>query len=213
MKKSVLEAAVTAVALPEPRSTSDASLEHCLLNRRSIRSFRQVPLSLEDVSQLLWAAQGITGEGHPGIAHLRTAPSAGALYPLETYLVAGNVQGLEPGVYHYRPEQHDLVLTKAGALRLELARAALGQDCVADGAATIVFAGVYSRTARKYGQRATRYVHLEAGHAAQNVCLQATAIGLGSVTVGAFDDDEVKQVLALPDSHDPIYMIPVGRRR
>ena len=198
---------VAALALPEPRANGEISLEECLLKRRSVRSFRNAALSLADISQLLWAAQGITAEGH-----LRTAPSAGALYPVEVYLVAGHVDGLEPGAYHYRPERNELVPVKAGDFRRELARAALGQDCVANGAAIILFAAVYTRTSSKYGQRATRYVHMEAGHAAQNVCLQATALGFGAVTVGAFEDDEVKRVVALPDSHDPIYMMPVGRK-
>lgn len=198
----------TTLALPQPCTKSEISLEHCLLQRRSVRSYTNAALSLADISQLLWAAQGITAEGH-----LRTAPSAGALYPLEVYLVAGNVDSLAPGSYHYQPERHELVLVEAGDFRHELARAALGQNCVANSAAIILFAAVYARTSAKYGQRATRYVHIEAGHAAQNVCLQATALGLGTVTVGAFEDDEAKRVVALPDTHDLIYMMPVGRKQ
>jgi len=125
MTQSVLSDAVAALALPQPRINSEISVEHCLLKRRSVRSFRNAALSLADISQLLWAAQGIAAEGH-----LRTAPSAGALYPLEVYLVAGNADGLEPGAYHYRPKRHELVLVKAGDFRRELDRAALGQDCV-----------------------------------------------------------------------------------
>jgi len=195
------------ITLPKPYTKSEISLEYCLLQRRSVRSYSNGELSRADISQLLWAAQGITAEGH-----LRTAPSAGALYPLEVYLVAGNVNGLEPGAYHYRPERHELVLVKLGDFRHELARAALGQDCVATGAVILLFGAVYTRTSGKYGQRATRYVHMEAGHAAQNVCLQATALGLGTVTVGAFDDHEVKRIVALPESHEPVYLIPVGRK-
>ena len=207
MTQSVLPHAVAALALTQPRTNSDISV-HCLLERRSVRSYTNAALSLADISQLLCAAQGIAAEGH-----LRTAPSAGALYPLEVYLVAGNVDGLEPGAYHYRPERPELVRVKPGDFRRELARAALGQDCVVSGAAIILFAAVYARTSGKYGQRAARYVHMEAGHAAQNVCLQAAAWGLGTVTVGAFEDDEVKRMVALPDTHDPIYMMPVGRKR
>jgi len=195
------------LALPPPRTKGEVSLEHCLLKRRSVRNYRNTALSSADIAQLLWAAQGIIAE-----RYLRTAPSAGALYPLEIYLVAGNVHGLSPGLYHYHPDRHELVLVKPGDLRSELARAALGQDCVANGAAIILFAAVYARTSAKYGQRAARYVHMEAGHAAQNVCLQATARGLGTVTVGAFEDDDAKRVAALPDSHEPIYLIPVGRK-
>lgn len=195
----------TALALPPPRTKGEVSLEHCLLKRRSVRRFKNAALPLTDISQLLWAAQGITAEGY-----LRTAPSAGALYPLELYLAAGSVDGLPPGLYHYLPKRHELALAKPGDLRHELARAAGGQGCVSNAAAIILFTAVYARTSGKYGQRASRYVHLEAGHAAQNVCLQATALGLGTVTVGAFEDDEVKRVAALPQSHEPVYLIPIG---
>lgn len=195
------------VTLPPPRTKGEISLEGCLLTRRSVRSYRNSALSLVDISQLLWAAQGITAEGH-----LRTAPSAGALYPLELYLLAGNVDGLAPGAYSYRPERHELILLRSCDLRRDLAQAALRQDCVANGVATILFAAVYARTSAKYGQRAERYVHIEIGHAAQNVFLQATALGLGTVTVGAFDDDEVKRVAGLPKAHDPVYMMPIGRK-
>lgn len=202
-----LSAVPETLTLPALRLDSKISLEACLLKRRSIRSYTNAALSLADVSQLLWAAQGITAEGRR-----RTAPSAGALYPLELYLVACGVDGLAPGAYHYRPERHGLILVKAGDLRRELAQAALGQDCVANGAATILFAAVYARTSAKYGRRAARYVHIEVGHAAQDVFLQATALGLGTVTVGAFDDEEIKRVAALPETHDPVYMMPVGRK-
>jgi len=194
-------------ALPRPHLESRVSIERCLLARRSVRSYRSGPLTLAETGQLLWAAQGITAEGY-----LRTAPSAGALYPLETYLVAGELEALAPGVYHYRPERHDLVLAKSGDLRRDLARAAGGQDCVRDGAITVLFAAVYARTGSKYGERAARYVHMEAGHAAQNVCLQATALGIGVVTVGAFRDENVKQIAGLPWNQEPIYLMPVGRK-
>ena len=189
----------TALALPRPRTKGDVSLEHCLLKRRSVRSYKNAAVSLADISQLLWSAQGITGEGC-----LRAAPSAGALYPLETYLAAGNVDG------DYRSDHHELVLVKAGDLRPELARAALDQDCVANAAAIILFAAVYARTSGKYGRRAARYVHMEAGHAAQNVCLQAAALSLGTVTVGAFEDDEVKRIAKLPEAQEPTYLMPIG---
>ena len=194
------------VVLPQPRTKSEISIEDCLLRRRSVRSYREAALSLTDISQLLWAAAGITAEGH-----LRTAPSAGALYPLEVYLVASNVDGLAPALYHYRPKQHELVLVKEGELRRELAQAALDQDCIRQAAAAILFAVAYARTSEKYGQRATRYVHMEVGRAAQNVCLQATALGLGTVTVGAFDDKELKRVTKLPREHEPVYLMPIGR--
>jgi SagB-type dehydrogenase family enzyme len=156
---------------------------------------------------LLWAAQGFNDP-----RGLRTAPSAGALYPLETYLVAGNVQGLAPGVYRYRPDGHKLERLLEGDKRHVLAGAALGQRPVSEGAVDIVFTAVYSRTTGKYGERGVRYVHIEVGHAGQNLCLQATALGLGAVTVGAFVDELVAKALNLPQNEQPLYIIPVGRR-
>lgn len=194
------------VKLPEPRYDSDVSLEQSLQQRRSIRSFSDKPLTLQEVSQLLWAAQGITSP-----SGLRTAPSAGALYPLELYVVAGNVQPLPAGVYRYEPEGHRLTRIADGDRRAELADAALRQSCVQEGAAAFVFSAVYERTTAKYGDRGISYVHLEAGHAAQNLCLQATAIGLGAVTIGAFDDEQVSRHLNLPGNEQPLYIIPVGR--
>ncbi|KPJ51984.1 nitroreductase, partial [candidate division TA06 bacterium DG_24] len=155
--------------------------------RRSIRSYSDAPLTLAEVSQLLWAAQGITND-----RGFRTAPSAGALYPLEVYVVAGKVEGLPAGIYKYRPREHELWRVDLGDKRRELSGAALGQEPVADGAIDIVFAAVYGRTAVKYGERATRYVHIEVGHAAQNVFLQAGALDLGAAVIGAFFDEEVE---------------------
>lgn len=195
------------VSLPEVRLTSDVSLEETLLHRRSIRDYTDEALSLEEVSQLLWAAQGIT-EAWGG----RTAPSAGALYPLEVYLVVGNVENLTPGVYQYRPDGHELVKVKDGDVRAELAEAALGQDSVRNGAIDIVIAAVYERTTVKYGERGVRYVYMEAGHAAQNVYLQATALDLGTVTIGAFYDDGVRDIVGMPGDLAPLYVIPVGKK-
>lgn len=194
--------------LPEPRYDSDVSLEQSLLQRRSVRSYTDELLTLQEVSQLLWAAQGITDP-----AGLRTAPSAGALYPLEVYVVAGNVQGLSPGVYRYEPDGHQLIRIIDGDRRAELADAALGQSCVEEGAVDFVFSAVYERTTGKYGDRDIRYVHMEAGHAAQNLCLQATAMGLGAVTIGAFYDEQVTRHLNLPGDEQPLYIIPVGRKQ
>ncbi|MGB2799363.1 MAG: SagB/ThcOx family dehydrogenase [Dehalococcoidia bacterium] len=195
------------VSLPEVRLTSDVSLEETLLYRRSIRDYTDEALSLAEVSQLLWAAQGIT-EAWGG----RTAPSAGALYPLEVYLVVGDVEGLTPGVYQYRPDGHELVKVKDGDVRGELAEAALGQDSVRNGAIDIVIAAVYERTTVKYGERGIRYVHMEAGHAAQNVYLQANALDLGTVTIGAFYDDSVRDIVGMPGDVAPLYVIPVGKK-
>ena len=197
----------TLIRLPEPRYDSDVSIEQSLLQRRSIRSYTGEPLTLEEVSQLLWAAQGITDP-----RGFRTAPSAGALYPLEVYVVAGDVKKLACGIYKYEPEEHELALLINGDKRSELADAALAQPWVKEGAVVIVFTAVYGMTAIKYGERGIRYVHIEVGHAAQNLCLQATAMGLGVVTVGAFHDEKVSKLLNLPKDEEPLYIIPVGRK-
>lgn len=197
----------TVIILPPPRLDSEFSIEKALLLRRSVREYTGDPLTLDEVSQLLWAAQGITDP-----RGFRTAPSAGGLYPLEIYLVAGDVENLEAGVYKYRPLGHELVKIRSGDLREALCAAALGQTWVKEAAINILIMGVYERTTVKYGDRGIRYVHMEAGHAAQNVCLQATALNLGTVTVGAFQDDQVQQVLMAPDNEKPLYVMPVGRK-
>jgi SagB-type dehydrogenase family enzyme len=183
------------------------SLERALAERRSVRDYqRNEPMSLEHLSQLLWAAQGVTDR-----RGLRTAPSAGALYPLEIYAIAGKMDGLHSGVYRYKPAGHELVQVLEGERRAELASAALGQSFVRDAPASIVIAAVYERTTRRYRDRGIQYVHMEVGHAAQNVCLQAVALGLGSVVVGAFQDNDVKKILQMPESEEPLAIIPVGR--
>jgi len=196
------------LSLPPIETKGALSIEEAIQLRRSVRDFGRGPLDLTDVSQLLWSAQGITGR-----RGLRTAPSAGALYPLELYMVAGNVEGLSAGVYHYRPKTHELVSLASGDRRHALASAALNQRSVSGAPAVLVITGVYERTAKKYGHRARRYVHMEVGHAAQNIYLQATARSLGTVIVGAFDDDEVQEVLGLPPDHKPFGLMPVGRKR
>lgn len=195
------------IELPEPRLKSSVSLEETLFQRRSFREYADAALTLEEVSQLLWAAQGITVEWGG-----RTVPSAGALYPPEVYLVVGNVENLTPGVYKYKPGAHELAKVKDEDVREELAEAALGQTWVKEGAIDIVIAAVYDRTTRKYGDRGVRYVHMEAGHAAQNIYLQATALNLGMVTIGAFYDDQVKKIMSMPENEDPLYVIPVGKK-
>jgi len=200
------EAAAT-FSLPPPRLDSTYSLERSLQERRSIRAFSPSPLTLPEVSQLLWAAQGITGAGG-----LRTAPSAGALYPLEVYLVVGQMQGLAAGVYHYRPDGHRLIPWLPADKRAELAAAAFGQSWLRHSAVIIVFTAVDTRTTRKYGDRGIRYIALEAGHAGQNVLLQATALGLGAAVVGAFDDPWVDRLLNLPSQEHTLYLLPVGRQ-
>mgnify|MGYP002260233258 CR=1 FL=1 len=196
------------IKLPEPKYHSDISIEEALLKRRSVRSFSDSPLTLSEVSQLLWAAQGITSP-----RGLRTAPSAGALYPLEIYIVAGNVDQLPDGVYHYMPAAHELVRVINGDKRTELCAAALGQTSVRNAAAVIVFAAVYERTTVKYGDRGMQYAYMEIGHAAQNVFLQAVQLNLGTVAIGAFNDDEVKKILKMPDREQPLYIMPAGRMK
>ncbi len=196
------------VPLPERRRESDTSIEAALRSRRSVREFTPGPLTLAEVSQLLWAAQGETGAGG-----LRTAPSAGALYPLQLYLVSGDVAGLDPAVYRYDPRRHELHRARDHDRRAELSAAALHQECVGSAAAILVIAADGRPTTAKYGTRARRYIEIEAGHAAQNVHLQAVALGLGSVDVGAFDDAAVKRVLGLPAAEDPLLLLPLGRKR
>lgn len=196
------------ITLSAPATDGDVSVEAALDSRRSEREYASRPLSLSDVAQLLWAAQGVTDQDGG-----RTAPSAGALYPLELYLVAGHVDSLPAGVYRYEPGTHRLHPVADGDRRKPLAQAAVGQAWVRRAPAVLVIAGVYERTASKYGQRARRYVHIEVGHAAQNVYLQAEALDLATVIVGAFDDDEVHETLGLPADHAPLALLPVGHPR
>lgn len=194
------------LSLPAPRQDSDFSIERALHERRSVRDFGKTALTQDEVSQLLWAAQGVTSRDG-----LRTAPSAGARYPLELYLVAGNVENLDPGIYKYVSAGHKLMKIMTGDQRRVLAAASLGQDSVADAAVVLVFTAVERRTTRKYGSRGVRYVHIEIGHASQNVFLEATALGLGAVVVGAFEDGAVGELLHLPKGEAPLYLMPLGR--
>ncbi len=193
------------ILLPPPNPNSHFSVEEALGERRSVRHFTAEPVTLEAIGQLLWAAQGVTSS-----AGGRTAPSAGALYPVEVYFVAGDVTGLAAGVYKYHPGAHSLRLHSPGDLRRRLSRAALWQQWIADGAAVVIITAVYQRSARKYGSRAARYVHIEVGHVAQNVYLQVQSLGLATVIVGAFEDEDVKSVLGLPANAAPLALMPVG---
>lgn len=201
-KKSIPKSS-DVVALPPPEQLGRMSVEEALARRRSVREFSRKQLGNQQLGQLCWAAQGIT---HPD--GLRTAPSAGALYPLELYVVTPN------GFFHYRPEKHQLQVLERRDFRDDLYRAAFGQDCVREAAAVFVIAGQDSRTASKYGKaRSPRYVHLEAGHAVENLLLQAVALQLGAVPVGAFDDAQVQKVLSLSSGEEPLYLIPIGYPR
>ena len=167
-------------------------------------------MPLSHLSQVLWAAQGITdAQG------LRAAPSAGATYPLEVFVLIGrdSVEGLDEGLYHYNVEDHSLHLYKEGDLRRQLSAAALDQGFIAEAPVDIVICAIYERTSWRYGKRAERYVHMEAGHVGENIHLQALALGLATVMVGAFHDEEVSRVIALSKEVEPLYIIPVGRPR
>ena len=196
------------IKLPKPRYSSSVSVEKTMLERRSVRSYKDEPLTVEIVSQLLWAAQGITNN-----RGLRTAPSGGALYPLEVYVVAGNVTGLPDGIYSYKPHGHELVRTQKGDKRKVLSDATLRQLYVKEAPLVIVFSAVYERITKKYGERGNRYAVIEVGHAAQNVYLQAVSLNLGTVAVGAFRDDEVKKLMKMEDGEHPLYLMPIGKKK
>jgi SagB-type dehydrogenase family enzyme len=188
--------------LPPPRLKGTVTLEETLAARRSVREYTDTPLTRDEIGQLLWSMQGITRDWGG-----RTAPSAGALYPLETYVVTAE------GLYHYRPAGHELAADPGLGLRQALWEAGLKQDWIRQAPAVFVVAAVYERTSGKYGDRAARYVHMEAGHAAENLLLQAVALGLGGVVIGAFYDARVGAALELPQDHEPLYLIPVGHPR
>jgi SagB-type dehydrogenase family enzyme len=194
------------IHLPEPTYDGSVSVEHALRNRRSVRHFKNKPLTLSEISQLLWAAQGFTTD-----RGFRTAPSAGALFPLEVYVAAGNVTDLPAGIYKYNYRDHTLAQSVRSDKRNELSQAALNQRSIARAPAVLLVCAVYERVTRTYGERGHRYVFMEIGHAAQNVCLQAVALGLGTVVIGAFRDNEVKLIANLAADEEPTYFIPVGR--
>ena len=200
-------------SLPSPNTSSNTSVEEALLNRRSRRNFHDKPMSIEQLSQILWAAYGITllAPDSPQLrGGLRTTPSAGALYPLEVYAIIGNVEGLEPGVYRYISDGHKIVMVTDGDVRSELSQAALGQRMVREAPVSIFYSAVFSRMTGRYGERGIRYTYIELGHSAQNVYLQAETLGLGTVAIGAFNGDRVRQILSLPDDEEPLYLMPIG---
>jgi SagB-type dehydrogenase family enzyme len=207
--------ATTVVKLPEPSRDGKVSVEKALAERRSVRKHTAEPLTLAEISQLLWAAYGVT-QPIPNVPQLsgglKTAPSAGGLYPLELYVVAGNVTSLEPGVYKYRPENHDLVQVENGDKRTALFDASAGQTWVRDAPASIVYSAVFSRNTDKYGPRGReRYVCMDLGHSAENVYLQCGSLGLGTCAIGAFLDDDVKLITRMTKPEEPLYIMPVGR--
>jgi SagB-type dehydrogenase family enzyme len=191
--------------LPDPKFKSTLSVEESLLNRRSVREFGEDSLSIEQVSQLLWSAQGITSKWGG-----RTSPSAGALYPLEIYVLVGKVKGIKTGFYHYKPDKHSLTLKNDKDLREKLTKASLDQGEILVAPVTLVMAAVYEKTTKKYQQRGMRYVHMEVGSAGENIYLQCESLGLGTVFIGAFEDEEVKEVLGI--SEEPLGIMPVGKK-
>ncbi len=194
------------IQLPSPSLKGEISLEEALSMRRSIRSYAQEPLTVIELSQLLWSAQGITNE-----SGFRTAPSAGATFPLELYVVVNNVENLKTGLYHYLPLKHELEVIRLEDLKSRLTDACLGQAMITEAGAVFVFGAVFERTAKRYGDRAERYVYNEVGHAAQNLHLQAATLGLGTVVIGAFVDSAVDSILCLDNDVKSIYLMPVGK--
>lgn len=192
--------------LPQPQIKGRVSLEEAIKKRTSVRKFSPKPLSLQHLSQILWAAQGITQENDTK----RTCPSAGALYPLEIYLVVKNVENLRAGIYRYDVFQHSIEFLSRGNYAERLADACLGQLFISEAPLVIVIGAEYERTTWRYGERGIRYVHMEAGHCGQNICLQVETLGLATVPVGAFWDREVKEVMDMPQNYEPLYIFPIG---
>jgi SagB-type dehydrogenase family enzyme len=211
----------TIIKLPPPQLKGKVSLEETILRRRSVRKYRREPLDLPQLSQILWSAQGITGT-----RGFRTAPSAGATYPLEIFVVIGKQsviisevpiasgqapEELQAGIYHYEADSHSLSLHKSADLRPDLARATLDQEFIIDAPVDIVICALYHRTSYRYGRRGERYVHMEVGHVGENIHLQSVALGLATVEVGAFHDEEVRKVLGVEEQIKPLYIMPVGK--
>ena len=205
------------IKLSSPQLKSKVSLEETILRRRAVRRYRREPLDLSKLSQILWSAQGITGT-----REFRAAPSAGATYPLEIFVFVGK-QGviaseakqapeeLQAGIYHYEADSHSLSLHKPADLRPDLARATLDQEFIINAPVDIVICALYHRTSYRYGRRGERYVHIEVGHVGENIHLQAVALGLATVEVGAFHDEEVRKILGVEEQIKPLYIMPLGK--
>ncbi len=191
--------------LPDPVKDGDMSLEKTLTLRRSKRSYTDEPLTIEQISQLLWSAQGVTSE-----RGFRTAPTAGGTLPLEMFFVVNNVDDLKQGIYQYHPDDHSISLIREGYYSDDLTRACMGQSMVRDASVNFIFGAVYERTTSRYGERGYRYVYNEIGHASQNLHLQAASLDLGTVVIGAYDDDEVERILDLDPEINILYIMPVG---
>lgn len=197
------------IALPKPITKGDVSLEEAIALRRSVRNFPPCPITKKQLSQLLWSAQGITD----GQFRRRAVASAGAIYPLEIFVACGknSAKGLEAGVYHYDVFKHTLTLIKEGDMRPDMAVVASQQRFIHQAPLDIIICADYERTLSRYGERGYRYVHMEAGHASQNIYLEAAATGLATVAIGAFEDDKISEVLELKKETQPLYIMPVGK--
>ena len=207
----------TIIKLPNPKLKGGVSLEETILKRRSVRRYRREPLNLSQLSQILWSAQGITGT-----MGFKAAPSAGATYPLEIFVFVGKggviasktmqvPEELQAGIYHYETDSHSLRLHKANDLTPDLTRAALDQEFIFDAPVNIVICAVYHRASYSYGKRGERYVHIEVGHVGENIHLQAVALGLATVEIGAFHDEEVRKTLGVGEQIKPLYIMPLGK--
>jgi len=196
------------IKLPQARYEGKVSVEQAIKERRTIRSFKSDALTLMQFSQLMWAAQGVTDKARG----YRAAPSGGALYPLDVYAVVGKhgVKELYEGVYLYLPAEHSLRKVKGEDQRKKVAQAALWQNWIAEAPLVFVITADYARITKKYGERGIRYARIEAGHAGQNIFLEAEALGLGAGIVGAFDDDSVAEIIGALPRHEPLLIMPVG---
>lgn len=206
----------TVYQLPAPNIKGTISLEETLNNRRSRRNFHPDGVTVEHLSQILWAAYGVTKPMDAATLRggLRTAPSAGARYPLEIYAVVGNVPGIDPGVYRYDPKEHKITMVIATDVKKELTAAAHNQRMINDAPFCLFFSAIYERITERYGDRGReRYVCMDLGHSAQNVYLQAEALGLGTCAIGAFTDSKVSEVMQLPENEVPLYIMPIGRSK
>ena len=200
---------LTQIYLPPPILEGSMSLEEAIARRRSIRRFTSETISQSQLSQILWATQGISDTS----LKLRTVPSAGATYPLEIFVVCGKncIEEIGDGIYHYNTDSHSLILHHKGDVRFELARVALDEETIYQAPVDIIICALYQRTTLGYGSRGERYVHIEVGHAGQNIYLQATALGLATVAIGAFHDEQVREVLRLDKQYKPSYIMPIGK--
>ena len=199
----------TKIHLPSPSQKGSISLEEAISRRRSVRDFSPEPISQSQLSQILWATQGITDTSLKS----RAIPSAGATYPLEIFVVCGrnSIEEISDGIYHYNIAHHSLTLHHKGDVRLDLARVALGEETIYQAPVDIIICALYERTTLHYSSRGERYVHMEVGHAGQNIYLEATALGLATVAIGAFYDEQVREVLRLDKQYKPLYIMPVGK--